>query len=216
MTAQHPVIVVVAGELPRQVCAPLAHRAGFVVVGYSGDAHQLIPFCCKLAPCILVVDEQGCEMLEAAHHAKEIGGGVRILVITDVSDDDLLYNLILRRRAAGVAPSDLSATVLAAALHSIMRGEFWVPRRILARLVRDLLPRNDLKQLTPREEQILQLLSTGRNNREIAEALSISRETVRWHLRSLYDKLGTRKIRPGSSRASQHRTKDVGGSQVVN
>jgi DNA-binding CsgD family transcriptional regulator len=58
--------------------------------------------------------------------------------------------------------------------------------------VRGLLSSQSRHNLTPREGQILDLISRGRSNRDIAEELFISRETVRWHIRTLYAKIGVR------------------------
>jgi NarL family two-component system response regulator LiaR len=213
---QQPMIVVGMGELAEKNCAQLRGQADFVVLLYSGGGRQLIPFCRNLAPCVLVIDEHISAMLGIDRHANVPGREVRILVISDAIDDNSIYDLVLRHGVSGVGPSGLTGAALAKILRSIMRGELWVPRRILTKLVRDLLPKDSSKQLTPREEQILQLLGAGRNNREIAETLSISRETVRWHLRSLYAKLGTRNVRKGVSSGSQRLPKGAEGSKIVN
>jgi len=57
-------------------------------------------------------------------------------------------------------------------------------------MIRDLLSAESPRKLTRREKEILRLVGQGYKNQEIAEQLFISRETVRWHLRSLYPKIG--------------------------
>jgi DNA-binding NarL/FixJ family response regulator len=47
-------------------------------------------------------------------------------------------------------------------------------------------------ELTPREQQVLQLISRGNSNREIAEALEIAEKTVRIHVSSVLEKMGAR------------------------
>jgi DNA-binding NarL/FixJ family response regulator len=76
------------------------------------------------------------------------------------------------------------------AVEAVAAGELWAPRLLLSRICRDYLSSHDPCKLTDREEQILALLAQGHKNREIAASLFISRDTVRWHIRAIYAKLG--------------------------
>ena len=68
-----------------------------------------------------------------------------------------------------------------------MTGE--IARRVIASFRRQPAKRDPAVRLTPREEEILTLLSTGFVSKEIAEKLSVSYETVRDHLKHIYNKL---------------------------
>lgn len=87
---------------------------------------------------------------------------------------------------------------LAEAVRVIDRGEIWLPRdkmtsimdRIISVVGKDLKEKT-LDQLTPTEFQVLRLIGQGKSNDEIAEALFISKNTVRSHIKSIYAKLDT-------------------------
>ncbi|MFW6160277.1 MAG: DNA-binding response regulator [Acidobacteriota bacterium] len=87
---------------------------------------------------------------------------------------------------------------LAEAIRIIHRGEIWLPRdkmssimdRIISVVGRDLKEKT-LDQLTPTEFQVLRLIGQGKSNDEIAQAMFISKNTVRSHIKSIYAKLNT-------------------------
>ena len=87
---------------------------------------------------------------------------------------------------------------LAEAVRVINKGEIWLPRdkmssimdRIISVVGKDLKEKT-LDQLTPTEFQVLRLIGQGKSNDEIAEALFISKNTVRSHIKSIYAKLDT-------------------------
>lgn len=95
---------------------------------------------------------------------------------------------------------DLNAPAgeLAEAIRVINKGEIWLPRdkmssimdRIISVVGKDLKEKT-LDQLTPTEFQVLRLIGQGKSNDEIAEALFISKNTVRSHIKSIYAKLDT-------------------------
>jgi len=84
------------------------------------------------------------------------------------------------------------------AIRVIHKGEIWLPRdkmssimdRIISVVGRDLKEKT-LDQLTPTEFQVLRLIGQGKSNDEIAEAMFISKNTVRSHIKSIYAKLDT-------------------------
>jgi len=84
------------------------------------------------------------------------------------------------------------------AVQIIQKGEIWLPRdkmssimdRIISVVGRDLKEKT-LDQLTPTEFQVLRLIGQGKSNDEIAEAMFISKNTVRSHIKSIYAKFDT-------------------------
>jgi NarL family two-component system response regulator LiaR len=87
---------------------------------------------------------------------------------------------------------------LSDAIRIVYKGDIWLPRdkmssimdRIISVVGRDLKEKT-LDQLTPTEFQVLRLIGQGKSNDEIAEALFISKNTVRSHIKSIYAKLNT-------------------------
>jgi NarL family two-component system response regulator LiaR len=87
---------------------------------------------------------------------------------------------------------------LTEAIRAVYKGEIWLPRdkmssimdRIISVVGRDLKEKT-LDQLTPTEFQVLRLIGQGKSNDEIAEAMFISKNTVRSHIKSIYAKFDT-------------------------
>ncbi len=90
------------------------------------------------------------------------------------------------------------STELIEAVQTVKKEEIWLPRdkmssimdRIISVVGRDLKEKT-LDQLTPTEFQVLRLIGQGKSNDEIAEAMFISKNTVRSHIKSIYAKLDT-------------------------
>jgi DNA-binding NarL/FixJ family response regulator len=96
--------------------------------------------------------------------------------------------------AAGYLLKSASKEELLQALRSVASGAGYlqaaVTMHVLKRVAHDARSSGSRRDLSPRELQILELLSDGQSNKTIAYRLTLSEETVKSHLRSLYDKLG--------------------------
>lgn len=147
--------------------------------------------CRHLAPCVLVADAAFVDTLDLERFSAEvdIGNSVKALVVVDTEDFNRCREW-LRQGFAGVLPRTAPAGVFGRALRSVADGELWAPRKMISGLVREWVNESSPRQLTGRESEILRLIAGGFTNREIAESLFITRETVRWHVRSIYAKLG--------------------------
>lgn len=164
---------------------------GLAVIDCTEQPREILFYCQKLAPCILVIDESvfrrhaSSEFRESA----AFNSMVRVLAIADAGDRALAEQL-LRMGCAGALDQNAPAAAVKKAIHKIASGELWFPRMLLSQLIRETVSAASGPQLTARELEILQLIRQGYKNRQIADELGISRETVRWHIRSLYSKLG--------------------------
>jgi DNA-binding NarL/FixJ family response regulator len=116
----------------------------------------------------------------------------QILILTVSVDSDTIFRALeagadgyLLKRST---PEELQAGVLEAIKGGVpMSSE--IARRVIASFRREPARNNAAIRLTPREEEILTLLSKGFVNKEIATKLGVSYETVRDHLRHIYEKL---------------------------
>jgi DNA-binding NarL/FixJ family response regulator len=77
------------------------------------------------------------------------------------------------------------------AIHAVAQGNVWFPPILQTELATRL--RNPLiNDLSPREEQVVRFVALGMRNAEVAEKLSISEQTVKSHLNTIFRKLGIR------------------------
>jgi DNA-binding NarL/FixJ family response regulator len=100
----------------------------------------------------------------------------------------------LQHGALGVVLKDRPAEVLMRAIRAVLAGEVWLERSMVSSFFRRERPVPverpvTPERLTPREAQIVELVSLGLPNKQIAERLSIAENTVRHHLTSIFDKL---------------------------
>ena len=88
-------------------------------------------------------------------------------------------------------PADLRAALLDVCTGGApMSSE--IARRVVESFRRCAKTRDEAPHLSPREEQVLELLSKGYSNKEIADQLALSIDTVRSHLKHIYDKMHVR------------------------
>jgi two-component system, NarL family, response regulator DevR len=131
-----------------------------------------------------------------------------IFLSADDSDDSMLA--ALEAGASGYLVKTASGENVAEAIRRAAAGEMLLPAHRVAELLgrrRELSSQEAerlqrFNALTPRERQILDMMASGMDNREIAVRLGISYTTVRSHVRSLLDKLGARSKLEAVARAS--------------
>lgn len=97
---------------------------------------------------------------------------------------------------SGLFFTDTDQEQLIRGLECLIKGEYWVPRRLLHHFLEKnrrapSVKHTDIK-LTKRERQILRLIKNGATNLDIAEALDVSEHTVKSHLYNVYKKIGVR------------------------
>ena len=154
--------------------------------------------CRKLLPCVLVVDQAFVDSVDCGEFEQvvDFGQAIQVLVATAAGAGAEAVEKLLRMGCSGVLHHSAPVGVFQRALRAVASGELWACRKTSSMLLRSLL-REDKRKLTGRENQILLLVREGLTNAAIAKRLFISTQTVRWHLRSIYGKLGVHD-RPGA------------------
>src|SRR5580700_3183038 len=120
------------------------------------------------------------------HELRKRHPELRSVVLTNYHSDEDVYSAITAGAMAFVLKTASMEQVLDA-IHSVHEGRRWIPPHIADQLAQRLA-RNPL---SAREREVLQLLARGLRNREIGDKLFISENTVRNHVMSLLEKLGT-------------------------
>jgi DNA-binding NarL/FixJ family response regulator len=126
---------------------------------------------------------------------------VKVIVLTNATDQsEFLHNV--RLGARGIVQKSTSGPMLLKAIRKVQEGEFWLDRSTTAEVVRHFsasrpLPVPDTRSaegrfpsLSRREREIISLVTQGLRNKELAEKLGISEQTVKNHLHNIFDKLG--------------------------
>ncbi|HEV8653006.1 MAG TPA: response regulator transcription factor [Actinomycetes bacterium] len=110
----------------------------------------------------------------------------KLVVITAYEEAGLVREA-LRLGARGYLLKDSSAEALVAAVRSVSMGQRVVDPALAGRVVElEAVPGS----LTGRQREVLRLLAEGRTNREIARILEVSDDTVKFHLKNLFERLG--------------------------
>lgn len=129
----------------------------------------------------------GIELIKRLNHKKI---PTLFLVCSTFDDDDTIFSA-LKSGATGYILKHSTSEQIIHALHEILQGGAPMSPYIAQRVIRSFQkkPVQDYEELTERETEILKLLATGLQYKEIAEKLFISNETVKKHLRNIYQKL---------------------------
>jgi DNA-binding NarL/FixJ family response regulator len=117
----------------------------------------------------------------------------KLLLLIDRPDDEFEFEAI-RAGAWGCVSTTCSPDTLDRALETIARGEIWVSRATATRLIGKLVRGHSMHgedegRLTRREGEVLELVANGLHNKEIAKRLSVSENTVKSHLHTIFRKI---------------------------
>ena len=138
------------------------------------------------APALQQIDEQA--LMEGTRYGKS----VRVLVLADEYNEETICRLLMLG-CSGYLSGEASAEVLKKAILAVARGEIWAERHLVTRTLQQALASAGTDaMLTSREREILGLVRMGHTNRQIAELLFISPETVKWHMRKVFSKIGAK------------------------
>jgi len=120
-------------------------------------------------------------------------GHVKILMIGDRDTKFMIHkNLqnLVSRGVVGILPPSADAELLKKALKAIIMGELWLDRATLMKLMACMKQSKGNVRLAQREKEIITHICQGYKNKEIAQKLQISEQTVKSHCNRIYKKLG--------------------------
>lgn len=196
----------------------LEHRGNMVVVGATGVAAEVVPMLRAQQPDLLVLDlrlgaTDGLSLLRLIR-AEGLETPTVILTMSD-SEDDLAA--ALRAGVRGYLLKDMEPEEVIEAVQRAARGELVVAAVMTMKLAQLLQAgqRGSVKvdlvaSLTEREREVLDHVAQGQSNKVIAQALDISHNTVKLHVRHIMDKLNLRSRVEAAVFAFEHRTSPEG------
>lgn len=194
------------------IAALLNGRPDFVVVGEAENGVEAVTIARQTKPDIILMDVNMPEQdgLETVKIIKQERPEVHIVMLTVSENDDDLFEAI-KNGAQGYLLKDLNPSELYKFLEGVRRQEAPISGVMAAKILQEFtqpdpnhLERSDNPdELTEREMEVLELVVSGARNREIGEALHITENTVKIHLRNILEKLHVRNRIQAAVRAVQ-------------
>ena len=206
---------VVADDDPfaRRTIKDVLRRAGIVVVAEARDGREAVEYCLHYRPDVVLMDVVMPELdgIAATRRIlKQIPS--QVIVLLTSADEDEMGIVGLRAGAVGFLTKDVDIDVLPQALRGAYSGEAVISRRFGMRLVEHLRHSPEPRgmrpiggPLTPREWEVMDLVCERRSTDQIAQALVLSPETVRSHVKHILRKLGARNREDAIAVADQMR-----------
>lgn len=147
-------------------------------------------------PDILIIDPKIAEHepLELIRHLREKHEEIKLIILTDVLDDEQTINS-LRLKVEGIILKNMPMHLLIQCINKVASGGHWLEKNSLSlafekMLTREAGARRLATILTSREIEVMSLVAQGLNNRQIADKLILSVGTVKIHVHNIYEKLG--------------------------
>jgi DNA-binding NarL/FixJ family response regulator len=168
------------------------------VVGEAGDGHEALEKAQSLMPDVVLMDVRMPRRsgIQATREIKELLPHVKILMLTISDEEEDLYESV-KAGASGYLLKEISTEEVAEAVRSVHDGLSRISPAMASKLLSEFASMSKKQErvripppkLTGRETDVLKLVAKGLGNRDIAEALYISENTVKNHIRNILDKL---------------------------
>jgi DNA-binding NarL/FixJ family response regulator len=172
----------------------LSTQPDFEVVGEASDGAEAVRLAESLHPDVILLDLEmpGTDGVAALEGLRDAGSEARAVVFTAYDTDERILGA-LRAGARGYLLKGASRAEIFSAIRTVHAGGSLLQPDVTARLL-EHIGRNDEgardEQLTPRELEVLGLISQGLQNSEIAAQLFVTERTVKFHVSSILAKLG--------------------------
>jgi two-component system nitrate/nitrite response regulator NarL len=188
--------VIVADDHPllrEGVERAIAAYPSLELVGIASDGREALAEIRRLEPDVAVVDLRmpGLGGLEVVHALSRDGLSTRVLFLSGYVDSAVAYRA-LAEGAVGFITKDAGGKAVCEAIAAVARGEIVMSPDVQSSVAEEIRLRRDFSEpaLTPRERDVLRLVSEGLSAPDIAARLSLSSATVKGHLGTIYEKLG--------------------------
>src|SRR6185369_14217816 len=174
--------------------ALLNETPGLCCVGAYASAEEAVHQMPAQKPHVALVDVHlpGMDGIECVHRLKTALPDLQVLMLTRYEQSDLIFNSI-RAGASGYLLKNIPPKDLVQAIEQVHAGgapmTMQVARKVIDHFRHIQKPASDVEKLTPREQEVLALLAKGYLYKEISDNLGVSINTLRNHLRAIYEKL---------------------------
>src|SRR5579864_6889772 len=201
--------IVVADDHPifrDGLCKLLALEEDFEVVAQASDGRQVLDVLQQFEPDILLLDLKmpGLDGLATLQRLQVARNKTRVIVLT-ASDDKNEFVQAMKLGTSGIVLKQTATELLIKSIRKVHAGEIWLDSHTTAAVIRQFVANDDApppppqaapprdrerSPLSQREREIVALVAQGFKNKEMAEKMFISEQTVKNHLHNIFDKLG--------------------------
>ena len=175
----------------------LAREKGFEVVGEAQDGAEALNKTKNLKPDLVLMDiyMPGGNGLEATRRIRKALSSVKVVILTVSEEDKNLFEAI-KSGAHGYLLKKIEPRNLFEMLRGVFRGEAPISRATAAKILNEFAAQAHRateempeERLSPKEREVIELLTKGWTNKEIGNKLRITENTVKNHLKNILDKL---------------------------
>jgi DNA-binding NarL/FixJ family response regulator len=174
------------------------------VVGEASDGRQVLELIQEQEPDVLLLDLRmpNLDGLSVLQSLQQTGRKTRVIVLT-ASEDKNEFVQAMKLGCSGIVLKQTATELIVKSIRKVHAGEIWLDSHTTAAVMRQFASPSDMmgggavngkarerSPLSTREREIVQLVAQGYKNKEMAEKMFISEQTVKNHLHNIFDKLG--------------------------
>ncbi|HEY4328196.1 MAG TPA: response regulator transcription factor [Phycisphaerae bacterium] len=182
----------------------LAATPEIQVVAEARTGEEALALVQSVAPDVMVLDVTmpGLNGIETMRQIRLLAPETEVIGLSMHAAAQVVSDMI-RAGASGYMLKSASVDQLACAIRTVMTGQTYfspeiadlIPDELLrGKPVKRVLPGQEIKELTPREREVLKWVAEGKSSKEIATALFVTTKTIVWHRQSIMDKLDLRTV----------------------
>ena len=173
----------------------------FEVVGEANDGCEVLERVMEFDPDVLLLDLRmpNLDGLSALQTLQQTNKRTKVIVLT-ASEDKNEFVQAMKLGCSGIVLKQTAPDLIVKSIRKVYGGEIWLDSHTTAAVMRQFASPNDpgggtgkareRSPLSTREREIVQLVAQGYKNKEMAEKMFISEQTVKNHLHNIFDKLG--------------------------
>jgi len=172
------------------ICKLLELYEDIEIVAEAGDGLETVNKVREKMPELVLLDLNMPRMdgITTIRRIKEISPSIKVLILTIHDGEEYIYEVI-RAGAEGYIQKDIKPEELKDSIKRVINGEKVFPKSIEKQVSITNEEKKKIKELSAREQEVLELLAQGMSNRKIAETLYISEKTVKNHVSNILKKL---------------------------
>ena len=175
----------------------------FEIVGEAADGCEVLDRVQELDPDVLLLDLRmpNLDGLSALQTLQQTNKRTRVIILT-ASEDKNEFVQAMKLGCSGIVLKQTAPELIVKSIRKVHGGEIWLDSHTTAAVMRQFAAPGEVgsgsgtgksrerSPLSHREREIVQLVAQGYKNKEMAEKMFISEQTVKNHLHNIFDKLG--------------------------